>query len=97
MTKNLYQVVDDLFSRLPLYAVQREHIYELNEKNITGVSGGSVIIEGWRIINIDTLVETKEKAENELQKSIDKHKKERLKEVKERINALLEEVKELLK
>ena len=96
-TKNLYQVVDDLFSRLPLYAVDYTRVVEINEDVIGGVWNNCVSTkDGWSY-EIALLKATREEAEREAEANLNKAKKQRLEEIKEDINKLLEEFKELTK
>lgn len=97
MAKDLYQVVDDLFSRLPLYAVDYTRVVEINEDTITGVVDGRVVIEGNWYFKIDDLKANKEEAWREAGVNIDEAKKERIKQIKTSLNKLSKELEELLK
>lgn len=97
MTKDLYQVVDDLFSRLPLYAVDYTRVVEIDEVTIKGVIEDRVVVEGNWYFKIDDLKATRVEAEREAEANINKAREERVKQVKVKINELLEEVKELMK
>lgn len=93
MTKDLYQVVDDLFSRLPLYAADYTRVVEVNKSMIKGVVDDLVVIEGCRNCKLNDLKATREEAEKEAEANIIEARKVKLEE----INDLLEELKELLK
>lgn len=95
MTKNLYQVVDDLFSRLPLYAVDYTRVVEINEDTIEGVIEDRVVVDGNFYFKIDELKATREEALREAGVNIDEFKKERVKQIKATINRLLKELEEL--
>lgn len=97
MTKNLQQVVDDLFSRLPLYAVDHSRVIEIDEDTVEGVIDDRVVVEGNWYFKIDDLKATREEAWREAGVNIDEAKKERVKQVKATVDKLLKELKELLK
>lgn len=97
MTKNLCQVVDDLFSRLPLYAVDYTRVVEINEDTIEGVIEDRVVIDGNWYFKIDELKATREEALREAGVNIEEAKKERVEQIKATINKLLKEVEELMK
>lgn len=97
MTKNLYKVVDDLFSRLPLYAVDYTRVVEINEDTITGVIDDRVVVEGNWYFKIDDLKANREEALIAAGVNVNEFKKERVKQIKATVDRLLKELKELLK
>lgn len=96
MIKNLYKVVDDLFSRLPLYAVDCTRVFEINEDTINGVIDDRVVVEGDWYFKIDDLKATREEALIAAGVNANEFKKERVKQIKATVDRLLKELQELL-
>jgi hypothetical protein len=97
MIKDLYQVVDDLFGRLPLYAVDNTRVVEIDEDTIEGVVGDRVVVNGNYYFKIDDLKATREEALIAAGVNINEFKKKRVEQITEAINRLSKELKELLK